>query len=164
MKCIVSKWEEKDGANKLTANGLIRINDNKPEFGSLMLISQTVTVSNGFLNKRNKVGFVTGRVEDLEDVIKSYRLKEGTDYSDVFGPHKIVTLEKVESEVPENMGFREKINPTTEEVLTKDGEPIYWRTEVVPENSEIVDVLLQHDTEPVTATADPATAEFKEAK
>ena len=32
MKLTVAKWNEKAG-NELTANGLIRINPNKPEFG-----------------------------------------------------------------------------------------------------------------------------------
>ena len=164
MKCVVTKWNEKEG-NQLTANGLIRINPNKPEFGSLMLMSVVTTLTNGFMNKRNKVGFVVGSIEDLEGAIEEYKLREGTDYSAAVAPVRIVTLERVESEVPENQGYREKINPTTEETLTKDGEPIYWKTEVVPEGSDIVDVLIQHDVEEVTATTpDPATAEFKEAK
>lgn len=160
MKCIVSKWEEKDGANKLTANGLVRINENKPEFGSLMLIAQTVTLSGGFLNKRNKVGFITGRVEDLEATIKAFNLKAGTDYSVAVGtPHKIVTIEKVESEVGDELGFREKINPSTEETLySKDGEAIFWKTEVQAGGDDLQDVLVDHVREPAT---DPAVAEFQ---
>lgn len=159
MKCVVTKWNEKEG-NELTANGLIRINTNKPEFGSLMLMSVVTSITNGFLNKRNKVGFVVGSIEDLEGVISEYKLKEGTDYSVAVGPHRIVTLEKLESETPENQGYREKINPTTGEVLTKDGETIMWKTEVVPEGSDIVESLIQHDVESVPAV-DPATADFK---
>jgi hypothetical protein len=159
MKCIVSKWEEKDGANKLTANGLIRINENKPEFGSLMLISQSVSLSNGFLNKRNIVGFVTGRVEDLEEVIKSFNLKAGSDYSVAVGPTRIVTIEKLESELTDSdLGFRAKMNPQTGEMLTKDGEEIHWKTEVVAEGSDLVDTYIAHDRE---AATDPAVAEFQ---
>ena len=161
MKCIVTKWNEKEG-NTLVANGLIRVNSNKPEFGSLMLMAVVVTLSNGFLNKRNKVGFVVGNIEDLEGVIAEYKLKEGTDYSVAVAPHNIVTLELLESLTPENQGYREKINPTTGEVLTKNGEAIMWKTQVVPEGSDIAETLIQHDVEGVT-TVDPATAEFQKA-
>jgi len=161
MKCVVTKWNEKEG-NELTANGLIRINSNKPEFGSLMLMSTVVTLSNGFLNKRNKVGFIVGSIEDLEATIAEYKLREGSDYSVAVAPHRIVTLEKLESELGEELGYREKINPTTGEVLKKNGETIMWKTEVVPEGSDITDRLIQHDTDAVTAV-DPAIADFKEA-
>jgi len=167
MKCLVAMWNVKEG-NTLTENKLIRINDNKPEFGSLMLISPVTELSaGGFLNKRNKVAFIVGRVEDLQTTITEFKLKEGTDFSVAVAPHRIVTLEKLESEVQENEYYREKINPSTGEVLTKDGETIMWRTEVVAENSEIVDRKIVHDREPVAA--DAAVAEFtgeqpKEAK
>jgi hypothetical protein len=159
MKLRVAKWEAKDG-NELSANGLIRLNPNKPEFGSLMLISSTITLSGGFANRRNKVGFIVGNVEDLEAMIKEYNLREGSDYSQAVAPHRIVTQELVESEVPENRGYREKINPTTNEVLTKDGEPIYWKTEVVSEGSDIQDTLIQHDVE----TEDASQEEFQTAE
>jgi hypothetical protein len=161
MKCVVTKWNEKEG-NELIANGLIRVNSNKPEFGSLMLMSTVVTLSNGFLNKRNKVGFIVGSIEDLEATIAEYKLREGSDYSVAVAPHRIVTLEKLESELGEELGYREKINPTTGEVLKKNGETIMWKTEVVPEGSDITDRLIQHDTDAVTAV-DPAIADFKEA-
>jgi hypothetical protein len=157
MKCIVSKWQEKEG-NELTANDLVRVNSNKPEFGSLMLISQSVSLSSGFLNKRNIVGFVTGRVEDLKEVIKSFNLKEGTDYSVAVGPHRIVTLEKMESELTDaDLGFRDKINPTTGEVLKKNGSSIQWKTEVVAEGSDLSDRYIEHDR---VVVVDPAVAEF----
>ena len=99
MKLTVTKWKEQEDA-ELSADGLIRINPNKPKFGSLMLISQVITLSSGFMNKRNKVGFVVGELEDLEGIIAEKGIKEGTDWSVAVGPHRIVTLEKVESEVP----------------------------------------------------------------
>jgi hypothetical protein len=161
MECLVAKWLEKDGANTLTAKDLIRVNDNKPEFGSLMLVTpNVVTINNGFMNKRNKVGFITGRVEDLKEVIKHHKLKEGTDYSEKFGAHHIVTLELLKSKVPENQGYREKINPTTGEILTKNGEDIYWKTEVVSEGSDVKDALISHDREETTGQIDSATEEF----
>lgn len=146
MKLKVSKWEEKAG-NKLTANGLIRINPNKPEYGSMMLIASVATLSGGFMNVRNKVGFVVGKVKDLENIIQEFNLREGDDYSQKLGPHRIVTIEKVESEIKEGQGYRQKINPSTDQILTKDGEPIYWKTEVVAEGSDIHDELITHDVE-----------------
>lgn len=170
MKCVVSKWEVKEG-NTMTENGLIRINPNKPEFGSLMLISVTAVVSNGFLNKRNKVGFVVGSIDDLQGIIEEFGLKEGIDYSVAVAPHRIVTLEITESEFdnfksneahtePSESGFREKINPTTEETLaTPDGEAIWWKTEVVAEGSDVVDKYVSHVRTAVPATTD-GTEEF----
>jgi hypothetical protein len=161
MKCLVTKWNEKEG-NTLTENKMIRINDNKPEFGSLMLISPVTELSpGGFLNKRNKVGFIVGRVEDLEATLTEFKLTDGTDFSVAVAPHRIVTLEKLESQVQENEYYREKINPSTGEILKKDGDTIMWRTEVVAEGSDIVEVKITHDRQPV---ADAAVAEFVEAK
>lgn len=156
-KLRVAKWQEKEG-NQLTSNGLIRVNSNKPEFGSLMLITSSVTITGGFANTRNKVGFITGEVEGLKQMISEYNLREGVDFSQAVAPHRIVTLEKVESEMTEaDLGYRLKINPDSGETLTKGGEDIYWKTEVVAEGSDIQDKLVQHDRTPVT---DSAVREF----
>ena len=97
-------------------------------------------------------------------MIEEFELKEGSDYSELVGPHRIVTLELVQSKVPKdknggNSGYREKINPSSEEVMTRDGEPIYWKTEVVPEGSDLQDTLITHDR--ADAAPDPASAEFE---
>ena len=162
MKLAVAKWEDKDG-NTLSENGLIRINTEKPDYGSLMLFAVVTSISNGFVNKRNKVGFVTGTIEDLDAIIEEYGLKEGSDYSELVSPHRIVTLEKIQSEVPVdknggNSGYKEKINPETEQILTKYGEPIFWKTEVVDEGSDITNEFIQHDLEPIS---DEALADFQ---
>ena len=121
-----------------------------------MLIAVVATLSNGFMNVKNKVGFIVGRLEDLKNLISTYDLKEGDDYSKKVAPHRIVTLEKLESEVSGQLGYREKINPTTGEVLTKDGETIMWKTEVVAEGSDIYDTFIKHDA----VEADAAVEEF----
>jgi len=157
MKLTVAKWEAKNG-NELTANGLIRVNPNKPEYGSLMLIAVVTALSNGFMNIKNKVGFVVGRVKDLEALITNFGLKAGDDYSAKVSPHRIITSELLESEVEAKglKGYREKINPTTGEVLTKDGETIMWKNEVIPIGSDIQDAYIKHDT----VTQDAALQEF----
>lgn len=156
MKLTIAKWEAKAG-NTLESNGLIRVNPNKPEFGSLMLIAVVASLSNGFMNVKNKVGFIVGRLSDLKSLITNFDLKEGDDYSKKVAPHRIVTLEKLASEVEGKAGYREKINPSTGETLSKDGEIIMWKTEVVPEGSDVYDTYIRHDTVEVE---DEAVAEF----
>ena len=173
MKCLVAKWETKDGANTLTANDLIRVNDNKPEFGSMMIVAPNqIEISDGFMNKRNRVAFIAGSIEDLEAVIAAYDLKAGTDYSVAVGPHKIVVLEDVadnvakyitnaRQETMEDCGFRAKVNPTTSEILVtqEEGKTIYWKTVLVPEGSDKKDQKLTHRST-VAGAVDAATAEF----
>ena len=128
-----------------------------------MLIATSFVMSaSGFMNKKNLVGFVTAEVSDLEDLIESNGVKAGDNYSEKVGPHRIITQEKVESELTadEKLSFREKINPSTEEILTKDGEPIYRRTLVVAEGSDLVDTMITHDTENSDEGVTEAQKEF----
>ena len=172
---VVSKYAEKDGV-ELKANGLIRVNTNKPEYGSLMLISKSVTITNGFANKRNRVGFITASVGDLEDIVESFGLKQGSDYSESVAPSKIVHIEITESEFdavddegnalyktkaahtsPNESGFRVKIRPADEkqgrledeEMATADGEAIWWKTEVRASSDVRTDKFVAHVTVPV---------------
>jgi len=157
-KINVAAWQEKEG-NTLTDDKLIRINDNKPEFGSVMVSSQVREFApGGFTNKRTKVAFITGRMEDLKEMIKDHKLKNGSDFNAIFGDHKIVTVEKLETQVGPKDGFSEKMNPTTGEILTSDGVTIVRRTYLVGETSPMVDVLIAHDRDEVAA--DPAVKEF----
>jgi hypothetical protein len=144
-KLRIAAWAVKEG-NVTLSNGLIRVNPNKPTFGSLMLIEDVATISGGFITQRNKTGFIVGQVAQLEAIIKAKGLKAGDDFNEKMGEaYKIVTIEMVESATPEGRGFKAKINPTTNEALTKDGEAIFWRRQVVPESSAEVDVLIDHD-------------------
>jgi hypothetical protein len=148
-QCILSTWEEKEG-NHLTADNLIRINPNKPRFGSLMLIAEDFMLNGGFLGKRKRIGFVVSEVSMLKTIIKHFNLVEGVNFSETVAPHRIVVIEKLESEAPVNKGFNEKINPSTRELLLRDGEKIMWKTEVVPESSDIQDILIPYnETSPI---------------
>lgn len=146
-KLRIGKWDTSKPANVTKSNGLVRINPNKPEFGSMMVIEDVVSIGGGFIRKRNKIGFIVGTVADLEDIIKTHNLKEGDDFCEKVGPHRIVTDEKLESETPEGRAYKEKINPRTNEPLTLGGEKIFWRRYVVPENSLEQDHLIQHDND-----------------
>ena len=158
MKISVVKWNEKEG-NTLTDDKLIRINDNKPEYGSMMVVSEAREFAlGGFTNKKTRVAFITGLVEDLEGMIEEHKLKDGSNFNQVFGEHKIVVVEKLASEVGERDGFSEKINPTTGEVLYKGGEVIMRRTYLVGAASELADTMIEHDRVPAT---DEAIAEFQ---
>jgi hypothetical protein len=158
MKLSVTKWKQKEDAT-YSEDGLIRLNTNKPEYGSLMLSTTVVTINNNFLNKSRRVGFITGKVEDIEDIILTNNLTDGSDFSKEVSPHRIITLEKVESEMTEDhKGFSEEINPSTGEVLSKEGQVIFRRTMVVSEGSDLVDTLVSHDSVPID---DEARAEFQ---
>ena len=76
-------------------------------------------------------------------------------------PHRIATLEVLETEVGEELGYSEKINPSTGEVLSKNGEVIFRKTLVVAEGSDIVDVLISHDSVPIN---DEARSEFQKSE
>jgi hypothetical protein len=161
MKLIVTKWKQKEDS-KLEADGLIRRNSNKPEYGSLMVTARVVIVKKGYMNTANRIGFITATVNELMDLIEDKGLYAGADFSELVSPHKIVVTEKVYSELTEDdKGFVEKKNPSTNQILSKDGEVIYRKTDVVEEGSDMVDRLLTHDTEPVV---DEANEEFSKAK
>lgn len=161
MKLKVTKYKEKVDA-EYAADGLIRKNTNKPEYGSLMLTSTVVEITNGYLNSKNRTGFVTAKVEELEAIVSEHKLKEGGDFSALVSPHRIVILEKVASQLTDDdMGYDEKINPSTGEVLKRNGESIFRKTQVVEEGSDIVDVKITHNTVEVE---DPANVEFSTKK
>jgi len=163
---LIAQWDEKKGQNTITDDKLIRINDNKPEYGSMMVTHKTREFGmGGFTNPKTRVAFIAGTVEDLKVMIKENKLVAGSNFSDAFGDHKIIAVEKLESEVGPKDGFSEKINPTTGEILTKDDEKIMRRTYLVPTaNENLVDVLIEHDREEVEVEADAAKAEFTAAK
>lgn len=156
MKLNIMKWKEKPDT-EYSKDGLIRLNSNKPEFGSLMLATIITTINNNYLNKRVRVGFVTGRVEEIEDLILQNKLVEGSDFSAMIAPHRIVVLEKLASKVGNELGYNEKINPKTGEVLSQKGDVIVRKTMVVEEGSDIVDVMISHDSIPIN---DEAKNEF----
>ena len=158
MKFNVIKWKEKPDT-EYSEDGLVRKNTSKPEYGSMMLTSSEVTITRGFANTRKKIGFVSGTIEELAEIITKHNLVEGSDFSALVAPHRIVVIEKVQSELNGELGYSEKMNPKTGQILSKDGEVIYRKTEVVPQGSDIVDVLITHDKE--DEAADNAVSEFE---
>lgn len=161
MKLIVTRWKEKPDT-EYAGDGLIRKSSVKPEYGSMMVASREMGVVNGFVNSRKKVGFIGGTVEELEAMIKEHNLEDGSDFSEQVSPHRIIVLEMVESDLNGELGFTEKKNPSTGQILSKYGEVIYRKTEVVAEGSDLKDVYITHDKE--DAPTDEAKTEFTKEK
>jgi hypothetical protein len=161
MKLIVTKWREKEDT-EYSEDGLIRKNTFKPEYGSMMLVANEIVITNGFVNTKKKLGFISGNYDEMVKMIEKHNLVEGSDFSHSVSPHRIVILERLESEMEEEKGYSEKVNPSTGEVLTKDSETIYRKTEVVEEGSDIIDILITHDKN--VDTQDEANSEFSTKK
>jgi hypothetical protein len=149
-------WIPKEG-DKYVADQMIRLSSGNPEFGSIMLLQVVPVIRNGFLNMRNRIGFITGDVKELTKFLAENNLKYGDNFNSVVEvPHKIISIEKLESEVGEKDGYRNKINPSTKEELTFEGEQIVWRTKVVPDRPENMDIHLNHDQTTMSAPYDSA--------
>jgi hypothetical protein len=161
MKLNVTKWKEKPDT-EYSEDRLIRKNTLKPEYGSMMLVANEVVITNGFVNTKKKIGFISGNYDELMTMVEKHNLTEGSNFSISVSPHRIVVLEKLESELSGELGYSEKVNPSTGEILTKESEVIYRKTEVVEEGSDIVDILITHDK--TAGIQDDAKGEFKTQK
>lgn len=154
MKIIV----ESPVAGRDVKKGVIAVNPNNPEYGSIMLSQTDFGFGDGgFLNTEKRVSFISGEVGKLEGFVDALGLTPGCDYSVKTGKaHKLVIKEQT---TPFFEGQAPKINPRTQEQLaTKDGEPIYRRVSLVTEDSaEANDIMVAHVSTAV-AVATPATA------
>ena len=125
---------------KFNDGSLIKINESKPEYGSIQVRSIVVTANEGFLNTETRIGFIAGKVEDLTKL----NLVAGQDFSKVTGIDMKIIYE--ETTTPgQNEGWRELKNPETSmNITTPDGEIVFRRVKVVSENSGIQDSKLPH--------------------
>lgn len=98
-----------------STGAIITPRKNNPEYGVIRVDQETVSMENGFLNKSNRTAWIGGKVSDLE----SLNLKEGSAL-----PGKIV---RRESHTPFYEGQSPKINPSTNEVIEKNGQPVYFQ-------------------------------------
>ena len=106
---------------------------NNPEFGYIR-VQQTVTsFEDGWANVGNRSAIIRGRVENL----KQLNYKEGQTL-----PGKIHV---VESTTAPYDGADPKINPSTGEILTSNGQPIY-REAYYTQNLQKTDQLIEHDS------------------
>lgn len=118
---------------------------NNPEYGYIRVEQTADVFVDGWLRTQTRSALIKGKVSQLERIAALGRL-EG----------KIVILEYVESELPENLQkeldksekFREssiKKAGLNGPVLTKDGEDIYRFEMFVSADSPTGDVLVKHD-------------------
>lgn len=150
MKLIVTAFEPKKDKS-YDMDNLLMLSTNDPEYASFMLVNTTTSIVNGLLSPKKKIGFVTGKTKVLKQLFNDADVKAGTDYSSIIGDHKIITIEKLASEVEDNQGFRPKINPETKKELTKNGETIVWKTLVVSSASDQNDEYITHDKDEIVA-------------
>jgi len=149
MNVIISKPENYTSSKPHEKYPIITINGNNPEWGFIMLRSNVMSITpNGFRNEEKRVGRYIARVEDLVKDVETFKLKEGDDFGKKVFPVKLVIKEQTE---PFYDGQEPKINPSSGEVITHNGQEIYRNTFVQPLDSAEPDTVLSIDREPVEA-------------
>ena len=133
---------EKSKSAKTEANGVIGVNPNKPEYGSIQLATTVFDTSSGFLAKRRTVHFLSGNVSELEELVQAFGLSVGDDYSKKVAPSRIIIKEATE---PFFDGQAAKINPSNGETVTHLGSDVYRETVLIPANSDEQDSKLATD-------------------
>lgn len=141
-------------ADREVVNGVIAVNPNNTDYGSIQLSQTAFTVNtNGFMNQERRVGFITGEVTKLKAFVEALGLTPGCDYSKKANVDMKLVVE--ESTTPYYEGQSPKINPkTNEELVTPDGEFIYRRVVLAEEASDKSDIKLDYQR---TTTAQTAT-------
>ena len=154
MKATIVKAEGRDS--------IIMVNQNKPEFASIMVRNDSMGLSeNGFMVTEKRVGFITARTEEIEAMVKQFNLKENDDFSAKAFPVKILIKE---STTPFYETQSPKVNPTTGEVVQSGGQPVYRQTLVVPASSPQEDEKMVTDRVAVTATTAAQAVDFESRK
>lgn len=131
---------------------VITQNVNKPEFGTLRLDSENVSMSGGYLNKNRRTAFVGGNYEEF----KSLGLRAGQVMPGL--------IQKQESFSPFYEGQSPKINPTTQEVIFKNGKEVYLQFEYIADSNAADSIWIDEtpaevDEATQTALAAQATGE-----
>jgi len=149
---------EKSKSVTTESNGIIGVNPKKPEFGSIQLATTTRSFG-GFMNKSRTVHFLSGRVEELKELVDEFSLSVGDDFSKKVQPSRLIVKESV---TPFYDGQDAKINPTSGEVVTFQGEDIYRETALVGATSLEMDSKLSNDKVGATAGAESPFVEDNE--
>lgn len=128
-------------ANLVKAQGqdhLVMISKNNEEYGSIMLIEHKPTLNEqSFLTLEKRVGFIKGKVKDLNNLISVFNLSDGSVYPGV----KLIVREAI---TPFFEGQEPKINPETSEIITdENNNPVYRYTYVVSDTSSDIDVRVK---------------------
>ena len=138
-------------------DGIIVKSAADPSNGSIMVdCVSKANVLTGFVDDRRRVFFFRGTVEKLQAWSKEIGLVPGADLSVALQPLRIVVKEQLTPFYTRANGVSQepKINPKTGKVLLKGGSPIYRTTELTPADSDVVDILVQHDSESESGLAE----------
>jgi hypothetical protein len=115
--CKVAQVSEKVSTDRIV-DGIIVTNVAKPEYGSIAFEEIAFVMTGSFMNQQKRVAFISAEVEVLQNFVKENNLKVGSKLPG----RKIVVKESTE---PFYNGQSPKVNPTSGEVVTYNGNPIY---------------------------------------
>lgn len=128
-----------------TTNALITPSANNPEFGTMRVDSVSKVFNNGFFNESKRTAFIRGKIADLTGL-------GWTANKQVQGQ-----IIKRESFSPFYDGQTPKINPTTGEVVLKDGKESFLEHVYVTDMS-LTDTWVGESTAVLSAEAQSALA------
>lgn len=111
------------------SKAVVTKNTKKPEFGTIRVDQEVITMEGGFLNKTKRSAFIAGKLADLLAI----------NYSDgQVLPGQIIRKESFE---PMYEGHAAKINPTTKKEVLIDGKKVYFK-DTYTENLSLQDSLI----------------------
>ena len=132
---VITKWEK---------NGVT--------YGRIMVAQEGLAINNGYLNTVRRVAFITfdgDALKTMERILKAD------------GAFPLAgTIQVRESLTPFYEGQNPKINPSTDEVMTHKGQPIYRVSEFVS-NVDAQDELLANDRTLFEQAVEAETTEDK---
>ena len=129
-----------------TTGEVITQSTNNPEWGTIRVDSEHKSFEGGILNLSKRSAFIRGKMSDL----KALSLKSGQVLSG--------KIQKQESFQPFFEGQSPKINPSTGEVVLKNGRETYLQFEYT-ENMDAPDVFVGDTPAEVSADVQEALAE-----
>lgn len=100
------------------------------------------TIENGFI-RNGRMAFVNGSQEQIKRTVKKYNLAEGIDFNEATGMNLAIEVKEQVGE-PFYTNQEPKRAGTNGDVLTKNGKPIYRRTNLVKED-QVNDEFVEHD-------------------
>jgi hypothetical protein len=124
----------------LDAQGNPKTDNNQRPLGSIKFRQTLRTLNGTFINAGNRVAFLAGTIEELENIIKQNKLSDGTEV-----PGRIIIRESLKPFYPNQRG---KVNPATDEAIgyTFGGTfyPVYMQMLYV-DNENTPDILIRSE-------------------
>lgn len=120
--------------------------DSNPEYGAVRIDEEKTTIVNNFVNKSRRTAFLGGSTADLN----AMNFKDGQIIAG--------TIVKQESFEPFFEGQSPKINPSTNEVVLKDGRPTFLNY-IYSTDATALDQWVGNTSEEVAVEVEEALAE-----